>query len=53
MAATSSNTCFLVGVFVLAALVTYNSLSILFGHAGSQALDRREPQGAVCAVIGG
>ena len=38
MAATSSNTCFLVGVFVLAALVTYNSLSILFGHAGSQAL---------------
>ena len=34
----NSNTCFLMGVFVLAALVTYNCLSIMFGHNSTQAL---------------
>ena len=35
---TNSNSCFLVGVFVLAALVTYNCLSIMFGHTSAQML---------------
>ena len=35
-----SNTCFLAGIFVLAALVTYNCLSIMFGHTSAQMLGR-------------